>query len=908
MINPNKTEQYSIVQVAPPQNVESGDYFYRVESPGRAFSRLDTVRTVVDITNIHRQKDALMHDADILIVHHVCDPDLLPLLVERKNKGLINVFEIWDNIDDIQPWNLTYQFWKNRENRALMYKLMSVCDALQANNPELLNRFGHLNDKYAIFPNHIGEISSKMEKKQHDSLTIGWGGSYGHLEDLQWIVSTLVSWFMDHRDTKIAIMGSEDIFNLFADIPFEQKIYRKPGSISKYYDFLDTIDIGLAPLKDTPYNRCRSDVKFVEYAAHGVIPVLQDLVPYQNANIPAETKCLFADPKQLVDVLDELVAKSELRQKVAEKAFEHIKHHRLEEQHSAERFEFYANLFRGAGKPVRKSDPFETFTGYVPYTETDFERNLYNGLIYSETRNMPEEAIKCFKKAESLAPDHYLPNLFMFKCVNNPKEELRKALQKNPLSLKGYLLLGEIYNRESRFEAALKTYREAIKIFPDYDVPYFRCAGILGQLGMSEQAQELQRLGAQINPWQSESKKVPHDGVVAGSGSRKLYLIMPRGNNFGWGVCGKYLARELSNLTHVKYITETFTVEQIGDELDYRLLKDLLASKEDLDRLQSLEGTGSNIEPVIQAIRGNDLQPWGQRINSSKKIGYTFFEDNILSDNWIKDAKEYFNVIVAGSKWCEEILQEHGLQNTKTIIQGIDPALFNPHYNEKEYFKDKFVIFSGGKFELRKGQDLVIRAFRHLQQKYKDVLLITSWYNIWQHSLQTMESSPYIKFKADEENYNAFMNSLLAMNGISLESVITLPSKANIAMSKIYKNTDIGLFPNRCEGGTNLVLMEYMACGKPAIASFSSGHRDILTEKNALLIKSMKSMTIQRHGNVVAHWDDPDLDEIIDKLEWAYLHRDRLDEIGWNAGEDLAKKTWKESARQFYKLAMDMGE
>lgn len=906
MIRSVEKEKWTILQVAPPQNVELGDYYYRVESPGRALSELDEVRSVVDITNIHRQKISLMRNADILIIHHVCDPDLLPLIAERKNRGLISVFEIWDNIDDIQPWNLTYQFWKNRDNRALMYKLISVCDALQTNNQGLLNRFGHLNDQQVIFPNNMSEIPSKVEKRQHDSLIIGWGGSYGHLEDLQWIVPTLVPWFRDHEDAKIAIMGSEDIFSLFADIPVEQKIYRKPGSISEYYNFLDTIDIGLAPLKNTPYNRCRSDVKFIEYAAYGVVPLLQDLKPYQNGNIPAETRCLFKNPEQLVDLLNELAVKSELRQKVAEKAFEHIRGHRLEEQHTARRLEFYVNLFKSNDKPMREAGPFETLVGYIPYTETDFERNLYNGLIYSETRNMPEEAIKCFKKAESLEPDHYLPNLFGFKCVVSPEEELRKALQKNPLSLKAYILLGETYSRERKFEDALKSYKEAIKIFPDYEVPYFRCAAILGQLGMSEQAQKLQRLGDQINPWQSESKKVPHDGVVAGSGSRKLYLIMPRGNSFGWGVCGKYLARELSNLTHVKYITETFTVEQIGDELDYRLLKDLLASKEELGRLQA--ETISNVEPVIQAIRGNDLQPWGPRINSNKKIGYTFFEDNILSDNWIRDAKEYFDVIVAGSKWCEEVLKEYGLQNTKTIIQGIDPAIFNPYHNEKEYFKDRFVIFSGGKFELRKGQDLVIRAFRHLQQKYKDVLLVTSWYNIWQHSLQTMESSPYIKFKTEEKDFNTFMNSLLAMNGISPESVITLSPKANIAMSKIYKNTDIGLFPNRCEGGTNLVLMEYMACGKPTIASFSSGHRDILTEKNALLVKGMKRMEIQRDGNVVAYWDDPDLDEIIDKLEWAYLHRDRLDEIGWNAGEDLAKKTWKESGRQFYELAMNVSE
>jgi len=786
-----------------------------------------------------------------------------------------------------------------------------VCDALQTNNIELLGRFGHLNRQQAIFPNQVTEISAERKKSRPESVTIGWGGSYGHLEDLQWIVPALASWFMDHRDVKIAIMGSEEIFKLFENIPLEQKIYRKPGSIKEYYHFLDTIDIGLAPLKDTAYNRCRSDVKFIEYAAHGVVPVLQDLAPYQKTGIPAETRYLFKNPPELVDLLNELVAKPELQQKAAQKAFEHIKRNRLEEQHAAKRLEFYLNLFKSNGMPMRESDPFEKLVGHIPYSGTDFEHNLYNGLIYSETRNMPQKALECFKKAERLAPDHYQPNLFMFKCVNNPKEELQKALQKNPQSLKSYMLLGEAHDRESMFESALNIYKKLIQIFPDYEVPYLRCADILNRMGMVDQAQELQKIANQINPWRLgyRSKEDFHDQLaVADVKGKELYLIMSRGNNFGWGICGKHLAKELSVLVDLKYITDPFNSEDIGDELDFLLLQKLQMSPQELERISSDEKSKSLSNVVIQAIDGTNLLPWGPEINAAARIGYTFFEESILSDESIHNARNHFSIIVAGSKWCENVLQEHGLQHTKTIIQGIEPSLFNPYHNQKEYFKDRFVIFSGGKLELRKGQDLVIRAFKHLRQKYKDVLLVTAWNNIWPHSLKTMQGSPYIEFKIGEGNFNSLMNNLLAMNGISPESVINLPPQANVSMPKIYKNTDIGLFPNRCEGGTNLVLMEYMACGKPTIASFSSGHKDILTEKNAFLIKGMKRMEIQRDGNVVAYWDDPDLDEIIDKLEWAYLHRDRLDPIGQKAGQDLAQKTWKEMARQFYDLAMDIGK
>ena len=58
----------------------------------------------------------------------------------------------------------------------------------------------------------------------------------------------------------------------------------------------------------------------------------------------------------------------------------------------------------------------------------------------------------------------------------------------------------------------------------------------------------------------------------------------------------------------------------------------------------------------------------------------------------------------------------------------------------REYFKDRFVIFSGGKFELRKGQDIVIRAVKIMQDRHHDVVLVNSWFNAWQQSIDTMSA------------------------------------------------------------------------------------------------------------------------------------------------------------------------
>jgi glycosyltransferase involved in cell wall biosynthesis len=196
----------------------------------------------------------------------------------------------------------------------------------------------------------------------------------------------------------------------------------------------------------------------------------------------------------------------------------------------------------------------------------------------------------------------------------------------------------------------------------------------------------------------------------------------------------------------------------------------------------------------------------------------------------------------------------------------------------------------------------VIRAFKVLQDRHPDALLITSWFNPWEFSLRTICSSPYISSVSDKTNQQDLVVDLLVQNGIDQSRAIVLPPQPNSLMARIYRNTDVGIFPNRCEGGTNLVLMEYMACGKPVVASYSTGHKDVVNDANALLVRGMRALQISQEDKPVAVWDDPNLDETIEQLEFAYQHRDTLHSLGKQAACDLSHMTWTATADSFYRL------
>lgn len=385
-----------------------------------------------------------------------------------------------------------------------------------------------------------------------------------------------------------------------------------------------------------------------------------------------------------------------------------------------------------------------------------------------------------------------------------------------------------------------------------------------------------------------------------GNGMR-IYLVFPFGNNFGWGICGQYVAYYLNQLTPVTWMSDQFDAAYLDMPEWGPSLEPILMDRATCQ--QMLDAKAVRIQaPVITGMSSINMSPMSLELKGSPTIGYTFFETMRFDPKCMAKAAHYYDVITAGSAWCCEILALYGLQAVP-VIQGVNMHLFHPNAAPQSKNPDTFTVFSGGKFEFRKGQDIVIRALAIFMARYPDVHFVASWFNPWPASMATMAQCPYIQYK-DKGNFQDTIRALLSEWKLPLERVTLLDAVPHSFMPGIMANTDIGLFPNRCEGGTNLVLMEYMAMGKPAIAADLTGHRDILTAENSVRILSTEpeSLPFYDQQQWVADWQSPNLDEILAHLEWAYHHRDALHDIGQQAATDMATWSWQKTARDFLNL------
>jgi len=405
----------------------------------------------------------------------------------------------------------------------------------------------------------------------------------------------------------------------------------------------------------------------------------------------------------------------------------------------------------------------------------------------------------------------------------------------------------------------------------------FRQAAPGDWTGVVERAQEaLARLASQYENLSAppppewflpRATPPPSPAAAAPAEGTEIFMAGQTAGGFGWGVVNQGLLEELRKLARTKLITPSDREFFRGD----------------------LPGF------FLTTLHGHEFMPQcpaRARVN----LGNAVFELELTARS-VENARR-FDVVFTASTWCLERLREKGIEHGALLLQGINTRIFHPAPGENGGAGGRFVLFSGGKFELRKGQDLVLRAFRVLSRKYPDMALVTAWHNFWPQSLQTMAASPHIKFELRGATWPEQLAHLCVLNDIDPARVTAIKPSAPEQLAEIYRRADLGLFPNRCEGATNLVLMEFLACGKPAIVSFNSGHRDLAHEGNAILLKNQRDVEIKDPaGAVAARWQEVSVDEIIASVEQAYHDRARLRALGAAAGEDLKQWDWSRSAR-----------
>jgi len=236
-----------------------------------------------------------------------------------------------------------------------------------------------------------------------------------------------------------------------------------------------------------------------------------------------------------------------------------------------------------------------------------------------------------------------------------------------------------------------------------------------------------------------------------------------------------------------------------------------VTNQADADAVRKGLETAQMFDPQAPCIKIWHQNQMAERIGSGKFIGFPIFELDTFNDL----EKHHLNScdeLMVCSKWAKDIIQSSvSFKPTYVIPLGVDVELFPPAPVRQD---DKTIFFNCGKWEIRKGHDVLIQAFRKVAEEYDNV-------ELWM-----MCSNP---FNSQEENnrWHQLYNH---------PKVKLIPrAETQREVYNIMSQVDCGVFPSRGEGW-NLELLEMMAVGKYVITTNYSAHTEFCSQENATLI------------------------------------------------------------------------
>ena len=306
---------------------------YRVLNKAEQLRKHGFAVKVVNLSDF--QLSMAQNASHIIIYRSPISPELLRLCHLAKEYGKPVFFDIDDLVfDTVYTDQLSYTQGLNSVEkgnydagvRNYGYMLENCDGAITSTNQlqeelfkyqskVLLNRNLASDDLIAISSQYIKDYSQTS-----DIVKIGYfSGSISHNENFELIKPAIKQLLTKYSNVQLHIVG-------ILDIPEDMKPFENQIVTHDYVDWdklpalISEVDINLAPLVDSIFNRAKSEIKWIEAALVKVPTVASKIGAFSDAVVDGETGLLATD-EEWFDKLEALVLSPELRQKIADAAY-----------------------------------------------------------------------------------------------------------------------------------------------------------------------------------------------------------------------------------------------------------------------------------------------------------------------------------------------------------------------------------------------------------------------------------------------------------------------------------------------------------------------------------------------------------------------------------------------------------
>lgn len=313
-------------------------------------------------------------------------------------------------------------------------------------------------------------------------------------------------------------------------------------------------------------------------------------------------------------------------------------------------------------------------------------------------------------------------------------------------------------------------------------------------------------------------------------------------SELGYGQVGKHYAKQLYK------IDQNTPLWIIG--------KAEVTDKEDVPIIQRLVNNTTNFNHFNPCVRIYHQFSLAERIGKGEFYGFPIFELDRFSKSEINHLSSCDHLIVC-SKWAKQIIENNissfPTHNIHIVHLGYDPEIFGIRKHIMSPNRSgNYRFFNCGKWETRKGHDILCKAFNAAFEPKDKV-------ELWM-----MPTNPFLSDNQVDPWISEYKKCKLWSKIKILPRVLTQRDVADI-----MHKTDCGVFPSRGEGW-NLEALEMLACGKELIITDYSAHQEFCTLGNAHLIPITETEPAIGREGIERSW-------FHGQGEWAKLGQEQFD-------------------------------
>ena len=220
---------------------------------------------------------------DILFLHRPCRTDDLILIQLAKRLNI----PVWIDFDDwlfeLPSWNPSQGFYNNKGTQNFVAQCIGFSDVISVSTAELYNAIKQINPNTVLIPNaYRSDLFTYRKENLEERLPVAyWRGTNTHDGDL--------------CSVSDGFLGLKGIVHFFGDPTWMLLSRMKPGT----FQLMGNLDpfrltrtlydirpkVCLFPIFDCFFNRCKSNIAYIEAIHAGAICIAPDLPEWRREGV-----------------------------------------------------------------------------------------------------------------------------------------------------------------------------------------------------------------------------------------------------------------------------------------------------------------------------------------------------------------------------------------------------------------------------------------------------------------------------------------------------------------------------------------------------------------------------------------------------------------------------------------------